>query len=210
MPRRRASLRTHRSSMYGEAEALFADTLFGVDQIRDLVLNLRNFSRLDAAQTGEVHLNDCVDQTLVIANSVIKGRVQVVRRLSPELPVFRGTGSQINQVLLNLVSNAAQAIEHGRGEIVITSWAEGGEVLLSVADNGKGIAPEHLARIFDPFFTTKPVGEGTGLGLSISYQIVQAHGGTLAVQSALGRGTTFTLRLPTGTAAPKPVLVEAA
>ena len=198
------------SGLIGEAEALFADTLFGVDQIRDLVVNLRNFSRLDTAQVGEVRLNDCVEQTLTIANSVIKGRVQVVKRLAPELPVFRGTGSQINQVLLNLVSNAAQAIEHGQGEIVITSWAENGEVLLSVADNGKGIARENLARVFDPFFTTKPVGEGTGLGLSISYQIVQAHGGTLAVQSAVGRGTTFTLRLPAGAAVRQHSLPEAA
>ena len=184
------------SGLIGDAEALFGDTLFGVDQIKDLVLNLRNFSRLDSAQSSEVRLNDCVEQTLVIANSVIKGRVQVVKRLSPEVPVFRGAASQINQVLLNLVTNAAQAISHERGEIVITSWGEEDHALISVADNGKGIAPDHLAKVFDPFFTTKPVGEGTGLGLSISFQIVQAHGGSITVQSRVGHGTTFTLRLP--------------
>jgi len=198
------------SGMIGDAEALFGDTLFGVDQIKDLVINLRNFSRLDAAQTSEVRLNDCVEQTLTIANSVIKGRVQVIRRLAPELPAFRGAASQINQVLLNLVTNAAQAISHERGEITITTWAEGDSALVSVADNGKGIAPEHLARVFDPFFTTKPVGEGTGLGLSISFQIVQAHGGTITVQSRVGHGTTFTLRLPVKSAAPAPITAEAA
>ena len=197
------------SGMIGDAEALFGDTLFGVDQIKDLVINLRNFSRLDAAQSGEVRLNDCVEQTLTIANSVIKGRVQVIKRLDPQVPPFRGAASQINQVLLNLVTNAAQAISHERGEIVITTWAEDGHALISVADNGKGIAREHLGRVFDPFFTTKPVGEGTGLGLSISFQIAQAHGGTLGVQSAVGHGTTFTLKLPTRTAA-REALAEAA
>ena len=189
------------SGLIGDAEALFGDTLFGVDQIKDLVLNLRNFSRLDSAQSGEVRLNDCVEQTLVIANSVIKGRVQVVKHLSPEVPAFRGAASQINQVLLNLVTNAAQAISHERGEIVITTWGEEDHALISVADNGKGIAPDNLAKVFDPFFTTKPVGEGTGLGLSISFQIVQSHGGTITVQSRLGHGTRFTLRLPVKAAA---------
>ena len=184
------------SGLIGDAEALFGDTLFGVDQIKDLVISLRNFSRLDSAQAGDVRLNDCVEQTLTIANSVIKGRVQVIKRLSPAVPVFRGAASQINQVLLNLVTNAAQAISHEHGEVVITTWGEDDHALISVADNGKGIAPENLSKVFDPFFTTKPVGEGTGLGLSISFQIAQAHGGTLSVQSQVGHGTTFTLRMP--------------
>ncbi len=184
------------SGLLADAEALFGDTLFGVDQIRDLVINLRNFSRLDSAHSADVALNDCVEQTLVIANSVLKGRVQVVKQLAPGLPLLRGAASQINQVLLNLVTNAAQAISHEQGQIVITSWSEAGQLYLSVADNGKGIAPEHLPRVFDPFFTTKPVGEGTGLGLSISFQIAQAHGGNLSVRSEVGHGTCFTLALP--------------
>jgi len=184
------------SNMIEEASVLFGDTLFGVDQLKGLVVNLRNFSRLDAAQTSRVQLNDCVDQTLVIANSVLKDKARIVKHLAPGLPEFRGGPSQINQIILNLVTNAAQAIPHGDGEIVLTSWAEADMVHLSVADNGKGIAPEHLARVFDPFFTTKPQGEGTGLGLSISFQIAQAHGGTLSVRSEPGRGSTFTLSLP--------------
>ena len=98
--------------------------------------------------------------------------------------------------LATQVQYTAQAISHREGEITLTSWASGGEVHLSVADNGKGIAPEHLGKVFDPFFTTKAQGEGTGLGLSISFQIAQAHGGRLAVRSEPGRGTVFTLSLP--------------
>lgn len=193
------------SGMVEEAEALFGDTIFGVDQVKDLVINLRNFSRLDAAQTSEVRLNECVEQTLTIANSVIKDKAEIIRQLAPEVPVFRGGPSQINQIILNLVTNAAQAIEHGSGTITLTTWAGQDEVHLSVADNGKGIAREHLSKVFDPFFTTKPHGEGTGLGLSISYQIAEAHGGKLAVRSELGQGTTFTLSLPVATAATKAV-----
>lgn len=184
------------SGLVEEAAALFGDTLFGVDQLKGLVVNLRNFSRLDAAQTSEVRLNECVEQTLTIANSVIKDKAHVIKQLAAELPSFKGSPSQINQIILNLVTNAAQAIGHAQGEITLTSWCSAETVHLSVADNGKGIAAEHLPRVFDPFFTTKPVGEGTGLGLSISFQIAQAHGGELSVRSELGRGTTFTLSLP--------------
>ena len=184
------------SGMVEEAQSLFGDTLYGIDQVKDLVVNLRNFSRLDAAQTSDVHLNDCIEQTLTIANSVVKDKARIVKQLAAQLPVFKGGPSQINQIILNLVTNAAQAIGHSDGEITLTTWSDATSVNLSVADNGKGIAAEHLPRVFDPFFTTKPQGEGTGLGLSISFQIAQAHSGSLSVRSEMGRGTTFTLSLP--------------
>jgi two-component system, NtrC family, sensor kinase len=178
-----------------DAAAMFDDTLFGVDQIRDLVVNLRNFSRLDQARVSAVSLNDCIEQTLMIANNVLKNRVEVIRRLG-DVPAVECSPSQINQVLLNLITNAAQAVaEHG-GKILLKSEADTEWVRVSVQDNGGGIAPEHLKKIFDPFFTTKPVGQGTGLGLSISYQIVEAHGGRLEVASKLGVGTRFQLTLP--------------
>ena len=195
------------NGMLDETEALFGDTLFGIDQIKNLVVNLRNFSRLDAAQMADVSLNECVEQTLTIAGSVFKGKVTVVRDLAGSLPTFRGTASQINQVLLNLVSNAAQAIDHEQGQITIRTRLAGERLRLSVTDNGKGIASEHLSRVFDPFFTTKPVGEGTGLGLSISYKIAREHGGDLSVESRVGTGTTFTLELPAKAA---PAMLEVA
>ncbi len=184
------------SGMLEEAQSLFGDTLYGIDQVKDLVVNLRNFSRLDAAQTSDVRLNECIEQTLTIANSVVKDKARIVKQLAAELPVFKGGPSQINQIILNLVTNAAQAIGHSDGEITLTTWSDTSSVHLSVADNGKGIAADHLPRVFDPFFTTKPQGEGTGLGLSISFQIAQAHSGNLSVRSEVGRGTTFTLSLP--------------
>lgn len=183
------------SGVVEDARALFDDTLFGVDQIRDLVVNLRNFSRLDQSRLAEVSLNDCLDQTLMIANNVIKGRLEVVKRYAGA-PVVSCSPSQINQVLLNLITNAAQAVPEVGGKLLLKTEVEPDWVHVSVQDNGKGIAPEHLEKIFDPFFTTKPVGQGTGLGLSISFQIVDAHGGRLQVASKPGIGTRFVLSLP--------------
>jgi signal transduction histidine kinase len=185
----------HDSRLLEDTEALFGDTLFGVDTIKELVINLRNFSRLDSAKVAEVNLNDCIDQTLVIANNVLRARVEVIKRYG-EIPPVACSPSQVNQVLLNMMSNAAQAIEHDQGKLLLKTEAEGPWVRISIQDNGKGIAAEHLSKIFDPFFTTKPVGQGTGLGLSISYQIIQAHGGTIQVASTPGKGTRFVISLP--------------
>jgi signal transduction histidine kinase len=192
------------SQLIEDTLALFGDTLFGVDTIKELVVNLRNFSRLDAAKLDQVNLNDCLDQTLVIANTVLKHKVEIIRRYG-EIPPVQCSPSQINQVLLNLMTNAAQAIEHDDGKLLLQTEVEDDWVRVSIQDNGKGIAPEHLSKIFDPFFTTKPVGQGTGLGLSISHQIVQAHGGSLQVASVVGKGTRFVLSLPLVAAAAGPI-----
>lgn len=185
-----------------DTEALLKDTLFGTDQIKELVVNLRNFSRLDQARLAEVNLNESLEQTLVIARNVLKGRVEIIRRLE-NIPPVSCSPSQINQVFLNLISNAAQAIEHDAGRLLLKTEADNEFVHVSIQDNGKGIAQENLQKIFDPFFTTKPIGQGTGLGLSICYQIVQAHGGNIRVASIPGKGSRFVVSLPIASALPQ-------
>lgn len=197
-----ASAALREAQIVDDSMGLLKDTLFGVDQIKELVLNLRNFSRLDQAKTAHINLNDCFEQTLVIANTVLKNKLQIIRRFD-DIPNISCSPSQINQVLLNLITNAAHAIDHDEGKLLLKSTVVDGHVHLTIQDNGKGIPPENLQKIFDPFFTTKPIGQGTGLGLSISYQIIKAHGGTLSVSSKVGKGSRFTISLPIDPAMPQ-------
>jgi len=177
-----------------DLQQLYGDTLYGLEQIAELVVGLKDFARVDRAMSEEVDLNDCIRSALLIARNHIKDKADVVQQLG-ELPRIACAPSQINQVLLNLLTNAAQAID-GMGRIQIRSWADAQGVHISLQDNGRGMPPEVMAKIFDPFFTTKPVGQGTGLGLSISYKIVQDHGGQIRVASEPGRGTRFLISLP--------------
>ena len=178
----------------GDLRQLFGDTLYGIDQIAELVSGLKDFARLDRAMSEEVDLNECIRSALLIARNNIKDKAEVSQMLG-ELPRITCAPSQINQVLLNLFTNAAQAMDEP-GRIQIRSWADEAGVFISVQDSGRGMPPEVMRRIFDPFFTTKPVGEGTGLGLSISYKIIRDHGGSIRVASEPGRGTRFLISLP--------------
>jgi signal transduction histidine kinase len=201
---RLATLAELRQQPNGEADdmvKLFGDTRFGIDQISELVQNLKNFSRLDRAAAADVDLNECLDSAVLLARNVLKTRVEVVRQYGA-LPRISCMPSQLNQVFLNMLTNAAQAIE-GPGKILLKTEAEESWLKITVQDTGKGIPADVLPRVFDPFFTTKPVGQGTGLGLSISYQIVQQHGGDIRVTSQPGKGTRFTVRLPLTAAAAK-------
>ena len=178
-----------------DLEELSRDGLHGIDQIADLVANLKNFSRLDRSRVASYNVNESVRGTLLIARPLLRN-VDMQKRLG-EVPSITCSPSQVNQVLLNLVTNAAQAIDKPDGCITVATRREGaGAVAIEVSDNGRGIAPDILPRIFDPFFTTKDVGKGTGLGLSIAYKIVNAHGGRIEVRSAPGEGATFTVILP--------------
>ena len=147
-------------------------------------------------------MNEGVQATLLIAKSTLR-KIDVERRLG-EVPSITCSPSQVNQVFLNLVNNAAQAMDKPRGRITVATRREGDDaVAIDVQDNGRGIAAENLPRIFDPFYTTKDVGKGTGLGLSIAYKIVSQHGGRIDVRSTPGEGTTVTVVLPV---APPPEL----
>ncbi|WP_339541641.1 ATP-binding protein [Pseudomonas sp. JAI120] len=168
----------------------------GIGRVAQIVKDLKNFSRVDNDQTWQfANLQQGIDSTLNIVASELKYKADVVKHYAP-LPEIECLASQLNQVVMNLVINAAQAMGPERGIITLSNGVEGENVWLEVADNGCGIAPEAIQKIFDPFFTTKPVGEGTGLGLSLSYGIVKKHHGDISVSSELGKGTTFRVVLP--------------
>jgi PAS domain S-box-containing protein len=172
----------------------------GVDRVTRIVQSLRGLARTDKPQTQETHLPDLVEMSLDIIRGRLKqANVAVAVEADPD-PRVRCVATQISQVFLNLLLNAVQAIESARpeggGRIQVRIRRQPDAMSVEIADDGCGIAPEHLPRLFDPFFTTKDVGEGTGLGLSISHNIVTAHGGEIEVESTPGRGTTFRVLLP--------------
>lgn len=166
----------------------------GAQRTKDIVLGLRNFSRLDEAEKKEININESVQTTLDLLKAEIKGRIKVTTHFS-ELPLIEVYASQINQVLMNILSNACQAIE-GKGTIEVRTRSNASEIVIEIKDSGIGMTDEQIAKIFDPFYTTKPIGQGTGLGLSISHGIVEKHGGSISVESKPTKGTTFKVKLP--------------
>jgi PAS domain S-box-containing protein len=177
-----------------DLQPLLAESSEGAERVRRIVLDLKDFARTDEQNMHEADLNQLIQSTINIVRNELRYVAELDLQLG-ELPPVTCHPQQINQVISNLLVNAAHAIEQ-QGVITIRSWHEAGHVLLSVSDTGKGIAAELLGRIFDPFFTTKDVGKGTGLGLSISYDIVKKHNGQITVASEQGLGTTFTVSLP--------------
>jgi two-component system NtrC family sensor kinase len=171
-----------------------AESNLGLQRIQELVTNLRNFSRLDEAALKTVNLSENIDASLMIATNLVKHKAEVIKNYTPNLMV-ECYPAQLNQVFLNLITNAAQAIETF-GKITITTQLEQDKAIIKVADTGVGIPEQNLKKIFEPFFTTKPVGQGTGLGLSIVYKIIEQHNGTIDVKSKVGEGTEFTITLP--------------
>jgi len=164
--------------------------------VQDIVQNLKDFSRVGGAGWGWADLHACIDSTLNIIWNEIKYKCTVVKHYDPALPQVYCIASQLNQVFMNLLVNAAHAIPE-KGEIVIaTEHDASGTVRIRVSDTGVGIPEENFARLFEPFFTTKPIGKGTGLGLSIAYGIIGKHHGSIDVASTVGKGTTFTVTLP--------------
>lgn len=166
----------------------------GAERTKDLVASLRSFSRLDEAALKEADIHEGIDSTLEILTHNYKNRITVHKDYG-RVQKVRCYASQLNQVFMNLLANAAQAIE-GKGDVWIKTQGEGGKVLISIKDSGKGISKENMNKLFTPFFTTKPVGQGTGLGLSISYGIIEKHNGRIWAESKEGAGTTFNIELP--------------
>lgn len=172
----------------------------GAQRTRDIVRGLRNFSRLEESQLKEIDLHESIDMTLELLKGETKNRIQIHKQYEP-IPLVYCYASQINQVIMNILTNAVHAIS-GNGQIWISTQAlkasstHVGRVQMTIQDNGIGMEPEVAEKIFEPFFTTKDVGQGTGLGLSISYGIVQNHGGTIQVKSTKGVGTEFVITIP--------------
>ncbi|MBI2353747.1 MAG: PAS domain-containing protein [Deltaproteobacteria bacterium] len=177
-----------------DARNLIRESLEGTDRVRKIVQDLKTFSRLDEAEFKRADINECLESTINIVWNEIKYK-SILRKELGDLPPIKCYPQQLTQVFLNLLVNASHALD-SQGEITLRSWSDAGFIHVSVADTGCGIPEETQRRIFEPFFTTKEVGKGTGLGLSISYDIVKKHNGDIKVQSTVGKGTTFTVRLP--------------
>jgi len=175
---------------------LMSESKEGIARVRHIVQDLKDFSRVDANQEWAwANLHAGIDSTLNIVSNEVKYKADVVKEYG-DLPDIECLPSQVNQIILNMVVNAAHAMGDKRGKITVRTGKQDDTVWIEVQDNGSGIARENLSRIFDPFFTTKAVGKGTGLGLSLSYGIVQKHRGRIDVDTEPGRGTTFRITLP--------------
>ncbi len=167
----------------------------GTERTKNIINDLKNFSRLDEMVVNNVDLPKEIDTTLNILHNKIKGKIEVVKDYAPNLPTIEGYGGQLNQVFMNILDNACYAIQEN-GTIYIRLQKEGKDVIIEFEDTGCGMQKEQLEKIFEPFYTTKPVGSGTGLGMSISYKVIQQHHGLIFVDSVVGKGTKFRIQLP--------------
>jgi signal transduction histidine kinase len=179
----------------GDLSSVIADCREGAQRICDVVKNLRLFSRLDEAELKQIDIHEGLDSTIRLLSRYYSAGSVVLNRDYADLPLLNCYAGQLSQVWMNLLVNAAQAVGD-RGEVSISTRIDGVWISVAISDTGSGIPEDQLSRIFDPFFTTKPVGEGTGLGLSISYGIIERHGGAITVDSRVGAGTTFTVKIP--------------
>ncbi len=181
-------------NIVGQSLKLLSIGISGLDEIQELVINLKNFSRLDRANIVEYDLVEGLNSTLVILKSQLDSQI-IVHRDYGDSAIVHCAPSQINQIFLNVINNAAQAID-GAGNIYLRINSQEDSVSVEIEDDGIGIDEANLAKVMDPFFTTKEIGQGTGLGLSICHKIIQQHGGDINIYSELGAGTVMTITLP--------------
>ena len=180
--------------LLSDMNKIIESSLEGIEKTKEIVIGLRNFSRLDEAETKIVDIHEGIESTLKLLTNEMSEKITVHKNFG-KIPKINCYSSQLNQVFMNLLSNAIQAIPR-KGDIWIATMVVKDQIHITIKDNGIGISQENLSRIFDPFFTTKKIGEGTGLGLSIAYGIIEKHKGTLKVKSELGKGSIFTIILP--------------
>jgi signal transduction histidine kinase len=176
-----------------DCRSVVEDSLDGLDRVEKIVTDLKNFSHMDKAQLEYADINAGIESTLNIVKNEIRHKAEIVRDLG-DLPQVRCYPQRLNQVFMNLLVNAGHAVEKG-GRIHIRTRMVDGRAEIRISDNGCGIPEEIRSRIFDPFYTTRDVGKGTGLGLNVAYNIIESHGGSIEVESAVGEGTTFVIRL---------------
>ncbi len=180
----------------GDIGDLIKSCIEGVERTKNIILNLKNFSRMDEMVFSECNIPKEIDTTLSILNNKIKNRITVHKNYEENLPKIEAYGGQLNQVFMNILDNAQGAIKD-KGDIYITTKRyDEKNIIIEFEDTGCGIKQENLNKIFEPFFTTKPVGQGTGLGMSISYKVIQSHNGKISAESEVGKGTKITVILP--------------
>lgn len=176
---------------------LMKETMEGLDRVKKIVLSLRSFARSQDGERAYSDINDGINSTLRLVQSEIKQGIDVKLELQEGLPKVNCNPSEINQVILNIIVNAAHATKESAHPIMrITSYAEGKYVCVSIEDNGYGMSQHTIDNLFVPFFTTKPIGEGTGMGMAIAHKIIEDHGGEMSVSSEEGKGSRFTIKLP--------------
>ncbi|TBR42791.1 GHKL domain-containing protein [Marinomonas agarivorans] len=183
--------------LINDSTTLFTDTKDGLKRVKDIVQNLRDFSRTQAEDWDEVDLNANLESTLkVLSSAIIKNQCEVTLKLG-DLPLIWCNAGELNQVFLNLINNGIQAMSDTKEKrLTISTQADEQHVFIRIGDTGMGISTDIMDKIFDPFFTTKGVGKGTGLGLHISQKVVDDHQGKLTVESEMQQGTIFTIQLP--------------
>jgi two-component system NtrC family sensor kinase len=196
-----------KSDSFDKAEAIanLAKIEAAVNHCSRIIRGLLDFSRQSEPKLQPVTTSSIIDQVmLLVGHQAEMNKVQVIREEAPSLPPVMADFGQLQQVLVNLVVNAVQAMPGGGKLTIHTSLDKDGWVEVAVEDTGHGIAPEHMDKLFTPFFTTKEQGKGVGLGLAVSYGIIERHGGKIEVKSEVGKGSTFTIRLPAAIAEDKP------
>lgn len=174
---------------------IISDIKLGADRTAEIVRSLRSFSRSDSSEMQPFNIHEGLDTALLLLKNKYKKNIEIIKKYTPDIPHINCHPGKINQIFLNILANAIDAIE-GTGKIWITTWCEGDYIKVSVKDTGCGMNEETKQKIFDPFFTTKEVGKGTGLGMSITYGIIQEHKGKIDIISEPGKGTEIIIALP--------------